>query len=326
MFFPRVVSNQMIEAGEPVLTISPLFSNVRLNTTSNTIDYYAMGALQAHEIPEGSEYPEEKAVWAKAARTAKVTKKGLKMPITQELIDDDLFDVIAIYIRAGGRAMARYKEKLAVQRFLAAAADTDAILFDNDDAGVANTTGRGYDGAYNNSIDGHDLIDMFAAMLASGRTPTHVIMHPLAWTMFADDPIVRNLSLFAGVPGPAPKNVYSGGTPADGFYRDFLNKSIPFGIQVLTSPFVPFTPKSGNTPAKTDLFVVDANDLGVITTREELTTDQWNDASRDIVAMKVKERYDITVLDSEGINVSVAKNISVARNYGNDVTFMGTLQ
>lgn len=324
-FFPRVVSNQMLEAAEPVLTIVPLLNTVRINTTTTTVDYFAMGALQAHEVPEGMEFPEEKAVWAKAARTAKVTKKGLKVPITQELLDDNLFDVVGMYIRAAGRAMARYKEKLAVQRFLEAATDSGAVVLDGSNGDL---TGRGADGATNDTLDGRDLLKVFAEMLASGRTPTDVIMHPLAWTMFAEDPIVKNLSWYSRVPSPAPQNSYSDthGTPSDGFYNAFLNNTMPFGINVITSPHVPFTAAANGNPAKCDLFVVDRNDLGVITVRDELSTDQWTDLTRDIVSMKVKERYDITILDSEGMNVAAVKNINLDRNYGSDVTFTGTLK
>lgn len=327
-FFPRVVSSQMLEAGEPVLCIVPLLNQVRITTTANTIDYYAMGALQAHEVGEGMEFPEEKAVWAKAARTAKVSKKGLRVPITQELLDDNLFDVMGMYIRTAGRAMARYKEKLAVKRFLEVATDSGSVILDGD---LGALTGRGADGALNGSLDGRDLLKVFAEMLATGRTPTDVIMHPLAWTIFAEDPIIKSLSWYSRVPGPAPKNSYNhatiaNGTPADGFYSAFLNNTMPFGINVITSPYVPFTAAANGNPAKCDLFVVDRNDLGVVTIREDLTTDQWNDPTRDIVAMKVKERYDITILDTDGMNVAAVKNIKLVRNYGNDVTFTGTLQ
>jgi hypothetical protein len=326
-FFPRVVSNQMLEAAEPILTIVPLLNKVQITTTANTIDYYAMGALQAHEVPEGMEFPEEKAVWAKAARTAKVTKKGLKVPITQELLDDNLFDVVGMYIRAAGRAMARYKEKLAVKRFLEAAALSSSILYDNDDGGKPDTTGKGSDFLANKSLDGRDLLKMFAQMLASGRTPTDVIMHPLAWTMFAEDPIIKSLQWYNRVPSPAPSMQYVDGnrTPADGFYGAFLQNTMPFGINVITSPHVPFTADiGGGEPgvSKTDIFIVDRNDLGVLTVRDELSTDQWNDPTRDIVAMKVKERYDVTILDTEGLNVVAAKGIRLNRNYGNDVEFV----
>ena len=318
-FFPRTVSNQMLEAAEPLLVISPLLNTVRIATTANTVDYYAVGAIQAHEIPEGMEYPEEQAVWAKAAKTAKVTKKGLKVPITQELIDDNLFDVMGMYIRAAGRAMARYKEQLAANRF----DDAAVISLDNSGgAGAYATTGVDAFGVKNGSLDGHDLLVVFGQMLASGRTPTDVIIHPLAWTMFADDPIVRNLSIWNTVPGPAVRMETPTGTPTDGPYNNFLQKTVPFGINVITSPYVPYT--AGATPV-TDIYVIDRNDIGVLTMREDLTTDQFEDPTRDIVAMKVKERYDITVMDTEGYNILKLNDVNIVRNYGHDVQFTSAI-
>lgn len=319
-FFPRTVSNTMMEAAEPLLVVSPLLNTVRIATTANTVDYYAVGAIQAHEIPEGMEYPEEQAIWAKAAKTAKVTKKGLKVPITQELLDDNLFDVMGMYTRAAGRAMGRYKEQLTAARFNDAAV---VALENSGGAGNYQTTGVGVDGVKNGSLDGHDLLTVFGQMLASGRTPTDVIMHPLAWTMFADDPIVRNLSIWNQVPGPAVKYETPTGTMTDGWAKGFLQKTVPFGINVITSPYVYY--EAGTTPDKTDIIVIDRNDIGVLTMREDLTTDQFEDPTRDIIAMKVKERYDITVMDTEGYNILVISDVNLTRNYGSDVQFVQTL-
>ena len=50
-----------------------------------------------------------------------------------------------------------------------------------------------------------------------------------------------------------------------------------------------------------------------------MSTDQFDDPSRDIRQMKMKERYDIVMLgDGEGI--TVAKNVRLARNYEVQVT------
>jgi len=50
-----------------------------------------------------------------------------------------------------------------------------------------------------------------------------------------------------------------------------------------------------------------------------MSTDQFDDPSRDIRSMKMKERYDIVMLgDGEGI--TVAKNVKLARNYEVEVT------
>jgi hypothetical protein len=86
------------------------------------------------------------------------------------------------------------------------------------------------------------------------------------------------------------------------------------GINVLVSPFVSFTAKSGATPAKSDVFLIDRNEIGVNLVKDDMSTDEWNDPTRDIRSLKMKERYDIITLgDGEGI--TVAKNVSLARNY-----------
>jgi hypothetical protein len=86
------------------------------------------------------------------------------------------------------------------------------------------------------------------------------------------------------------------------------------GLNVIVSPFVSFTAKAGATPAKSDLFLIDRNEVGTLLVKDEMTTDQFDDPSRDIRQMKMKERYDIVMLgDGEGI--TVAKNINLARNY-----------
>jgi hypothetical protein len=216
-----------------------------------------------------------------------------------------------MYIRAAGRAMARYKEKLALARFENAA----TTVFDNKSGGYANTTGTDSIGEGNGSLDGNDLLALFGQMLASGRVPTDVIMHPLAWTMWANDPILKNLFWYQNWP------IRSVGAQTTDTFRGFLNTTVPFGINVITSPYVPYTAANGSTAAYTDIYVIDRNDLGVISMREDLTTDQFEDPSRDIVSMKVKERYDITIMDSDGYNIMVAKNVNVARNFGKDVAF-----
>jgi hypothetical protein len=86
------------------------------------------------------------------------------------------------------------------------------------------------------------------------------------------------------------------------------------GLNVLVSPFVSFTAKSGATSAKSDLFLIDRNEVGSLLVKDDMSTDQFDDPSRDIRQLKMKERYDIVMLgDGEGI--TVAKNVNLSRNY-----------
>jgi hypothetical protein len=103
-----------------------------------------------------------------------------------------------------------------------------------------------------------------------------------------------------------------------------VNATAPMGLNVIVSPFVSFTGKSGVTPAKSDLFLIDRNEIGTLLVKDDMSTDQFDDPSRDIRAMKMKERYDIVMMgDGEGI--TVAKNVSLTRNYEVEVTNNVTL-
>jgi hypothetical protein len=106
-----------------------------------------------------------------------------------------------------------------------------------------------------------------------------------------------------------------------------LNNTAPLGLNVIVSPFVSFTAKTGSTPslaAKSDIFLIDRNEVGSMLVKDDMTTDQFADPSRDIRQMKMKERYDIVMLgDGEGI--TVAKNVKLTRNYEVQVTNQVTL-
>ena len=309
--FPRVATNVMLEAAEPVQLIVPLLNTVRVNTGIRTVDYQAFGAIQAHEIAEGAPYPEEQATWAKGAKTAKVTKKGLKVPITQEMIDDSLFDVVAMYMRAAGRAMGRYKEQKALVRF-------DEAAYEHKTTG--DYTGRAIDGTQpGNIFDYMDMLDTIGFMLASGRTPDTIMMHPLAWTMWLEQPLFRNMQwVNAGTFLPTGgTSKYDDGTPVGGSFANVLQATAPFGLRVITSPYIPYDAST----KVTDVLVIDSSDVGVLTVREDMSVENWDDPERDIVSMKVKERYDITMMNTEGYNIVKLGGVKVERNYGSEVNF-----
>lgn len=321
--FPRVVQKTLIEAAEPVYTVTPLLNQVRINTGVRTVDYMAIGAMQAFEVPEGMEYPTEDLAWSTGSKTAKVTKKGLRIPITDEMLEDSQFDLIAMYMRAAGRAMARYKEQLAVARFLAAAGEN--VLIDNATATWANglySTGRGADGALNGTLDSQDLLKVVGAMSANGVNATDILIHPMAFAMWANDPIIKSAWYTQGLGiGAAQLKLADGKISQAAGYQSFLQRTAPMGLNIITSPYIPYDAATG----RTDVVLIDRNDVGAITVREDMSSEQFDDPTRDIISMKVKERYDVTIFPSTGYNVVSLKNLHVARNYGSDVAFTGTL-
>jgi hypothetical protein len=298
ILFPKVISNTLREAAEPQLLVTPLLSTVRLGK-GRSLEFPAINAIQAAEVPEGQEYPEQALMFDKQVE-GKVSKKGVKVSLTEEVIADALWDILGLHVRAAGRAMARLKEQIALSRFAGAA----TIVFDNDDGAFDDTTGLALLGTANNSIHWDDIIDMAAVLMAENHVPTDFILHPLMWSIF-----LKGAEFHAG--GPLQAAGWGGNISSkDGA----ANTSAPLGFNVIVSPFVSFTAKAGATPAKSDLFLIDRNEVGVLLMKDEMSTDEFSDPSRDIRSLKMKERYDIVMLgDGEGI--TVAKNVDLVRNY-----------
>lgn len=316
--FPKVVQSVMLEAAEPDYLVTPLLNVVRVSESTKIVEYNAVGALRAYIVPEGQEYPTDDFAWASGTRTAKVSKKGLRIPITDEMLADAAYDLVAMYLRAAAKAMARLKEQIALERFL----EAGTTVKDNDDAAAYDgkrMLGVGPDGNGNGSIDMQDWLDVFGQMIAAGYTPSHIIMHPLAWSMFAQDPIVRNLGWYSAGPGLRGDNVMSGEgkVNANRTMAAFLQRTAPMGLQVITTPFV----KYDATNNVTDMLVIDSNTIGALTVREDMTTEQFDDPTRDIISLKVKERYDVTVFPTDGMNICRLGNVKVERNYGREVQF-----
>lgn len=298
ILFPKVISRTLKEAAEPVFLVTPLLSTVRLGK-GRSMEFPAVNALAAAEVPEGQEYPEQALAFIKQVE-GKVSKKGVKVVFTEEVIADSLWDIVGLHVRAAGRAMARLKEQIALKAF----AKNATIVFDNDDSDYADTTGLGVDGTANNSMTWDDVVDMAAVLASETHSPTDFIIHPLAWALFLRDAAFhQGGSQYGGAWG---KSLGNPGATA--------NASAPMGLNVIVSPFVRFVPRDGSTPAKTDVFLIDRNEVGVNLVKDDMSMDQWTDLTRDIRSLKLKERYDIVIL-GEGEGITVAKNVDLVRNY-----------
>lgn len=301
ILFPKVINRTLREAAEPVVLVTPLFSTVRVKQRS--MEFPAVNAIQAAEIPEGQEYPEQQLAFAKQIE-GKISKKGVKLAFTEEVINDSQWDIMGLHIRAAGRAMARLKEQIGLTRFK----DAASIIFDNDSGSYDDTTGRDINGSLNLTITWDDLVDMAAVLHSENHAPTDLIMHPLMWPLF-----------LKSAPYHLPGAPTLGWNTSVSSKEGVANSTAPMGLNVILSPYVSFTAKSGATPAKSDVFLIDRNDIGTLMVRDDLSTDEWNDPTRDIRSLKLKERYDI-VCYGDGENITVAKNVRLAPNYDVYVT------
>lgn len=296
ILFPKVISRTLKEAAEPELLVTPLLSTVRLGK-GRSMEFPAINAIQAAEVPEGQEFPEQALAFAKQVE-GKVSKKGVKVAFTDEVVADSQWDIVGLHVRAAGRAMARLKEQIALSRFR----DAATVVFQ-----AGETTGLGSDGTANGSLTWDDVIDQAAVLMQENHVPTDFIVHPLMWAVF----LKGSHFAWSGVGANTAYNLRPS-SPSQA-----VNATAPLGLNTIVSPFVSFTAKvEGATPvpAKSDVFLIDRNEIGVLLVKDDLSTDEWNDPTRDIRSLKMKERYDIVMLgDGEGI--TVAKDVNLLRSY-----------
>lgn len=195
-FIPQVVQTIIREALEPALVIVPnLFQEVKIEK-GQSIQLGALGAMHAAEIAEGGEYPEIMFdVSDKGDMISFATSKhGLMIRVTEEVVQENQWDVLGLWLRAAGKALARHKELYAM-RLLNTMGVT---IFDNTtpaNGQLGTTTGRGIDGAQNGSMSTNDIFDMYAYLLHRGFTPDTLLMHPLAWRVFMCDAEMREIVL-----------------------------------------------------------------------------------------------------------------------------------
>lgn len=300
IMIPKVISQVVAEAAEPMMLASQFFQKVQLNE-GRSMEFIHFGAIRAFEIGEGMEYPNQTLNLTKqgiGSLDVKVKKYGLKVQITDEMISDSQWDVIGLHLKAAGRAMARKKEEVIFEEFNRHGHVVyDVTEFEPGEEGYP--TGRGFDGNYNGTLAAEDLTDMAVSIMAAGFTPTDIVMHPLCWSLFAKNASLEGSSVAA----------FGQGTVAGTDPRNFAATNSS-GLNIIFSPFVPFDQVNKTF----DFYLVDRNNIGVIVVKDDISTEQFDDPLRDIQTLKIKERYGVGILNG-GLGLAVARNIKFAKTY-----------
>ena len=299
ILMPKVIQQVVTEAAESQFLATKFFKRITLSE-GRSMEFVHFGAIRASEVGEAQEYPEQSLNLTKNGTgnvDVKVRKYGLKVAITDEMISDSHWDVVGMHLEAAGRALARLKEENAFRQLSTHGhVAFDALLFTKGQEGYP--TGRGFDGELNGTLTAEDMLDMAVSIMSAGYTPTDIIMHPLCWSLFAKNSFLEFSNVAAFGQGTGGKDP-----------REF-NTSNALGLNVEFSPFVPF-----NQEDKTfDFYLIDRNNIGVMLVKDDISTEQFDDPSRDIQNLKVKERYGLGVLNG-GLAIAVAKNIQFKKTY-----------
>ena len=194
-FIPQTVETVIREAIEPNLFIvDKLFQTINIPRGSR-VQIGAIGAMEAGRVGQGGEYPERFVGMGEGDMISLTTDKhGLKISLTEEVLRENLFDVVGIWLRAAGRALARHKERTASKLINEMGYD----IFDNwkpQNAYIGTTTGRNIAGISNGSMTVNDIFELYTYLLHRGFSSDTLMMHPLAWKTFMTDSEMREVVL-----------------------------------------------------------------------------------------------------------------------------------
>ena len=220
-FIPQTVETVIREALEPNLFIvNRLFQLINIPRGSR-VQIGAVGAMEAGRVGQGGEYPQRYLDLDGGDMVALTTDKyGLKISMTEEVVEENLFDVAGIWLRAAGKALARHKERSAAKLLSEQGFD----VFDNinpTNSYIGSTNGRNIAGTPNGSLTVNDIFEMYAYLLHRGFSPDVILMHPLAWKTFMCDTEMREVVLanatVASYRQPAGSAAPNWGTSHGGF-------------------------------------------------------------------------------------------------------------
>ena len=352
-FMPQTIETVVREAIEPNLFIvDRLFQSITIEQGSR-IQIGALGAMEAGRVGSAGEYPERMLDLDGGDMVAITTDKyGIKISLTEEVVQQNQFDVVNVWLRAAGKAMARCKEKVGAKLIN----EMGYKVFDNvtpASSYAGCTTGRNIAGVSNGSMTSSDVFEMYAYLLNRGFSPDTLLIHPLAWKLWATDTEMREVvlsqSTIAQVQGgrsaPSWGTSHNGlGLRTTGTGNETTSSNTPKGpnpwvqtlnplgaqwqirpsylpspIQVVVTQFVPFSyGTSGNermdSGCTCNVIMCDSSNCAVIGQSEQVRTDRWTDPERDIVNIKLREAWGMAPLE-QGKAIAKASNIAIAKNY-----------
>lgn len=306
ILIPKTIVMAARTAAEPVYIASNFLKRVRMPNSGALYVFPTFGPMRAMDIAEGQEWPTQTIEGELFEGVEiRIGKSGVRLAFTEEVVQDSQWDVIAMMIEQAGRAMARHKEQKIFRQFTMHGwkvfDNTPATKMANPDAA---TTGTDVDGNLNDTFSVADFLDLIIAVMLNEFDPNTILMHPMTWITFAKQELMN--SMMGGM------NLYPA-TDQPGSMKlgpNSLQGRIPFAFDLMLSPQIPINMAT----KRYDMYCIDRNNIGVLLEKEGLSTEKFNDPTRDIFNIKLKEKYGIGIFH-QGRAIAVAKNIALDISY-----------
>ena len=332
---------------------SLLSTTVNVGKTTGLYNIPAFGWLTAAEVGEAQEYPEGTAEFNRNATSIMIKKYGIRVGVTAEMLDADELGLFGMHVMAAKQAMNRKKEEIIFQQFgqnTAAAFDneegfgtfnssgntievkpdlstlftsgTDTFKADSTDQGGPDTSsfdtnfrtnGRDRDGYLNGSLHLFDIVETMATLVADGYDPTVMLVHPIAWAVFAQNPMFNGFQYYNVSSNQDPKT-----SPAMQMTgpSDMASLRIPWALTMHVSPFVKinYNTLASNVPILTDVYIGSRKNGLILLQGKPLTQDAYSDLAREIYNVRLREYYGVGISDM-GRSWKAIKNIRVTPSY-----------
>lgn len=310
--FPRVISQILQEPQEPNLFLMNQIADkiVLPANAPSLIEFPTVSAIQAQDMSEGQEYAVQNPSFGEFMTSLRIRKIGTAVALTEEIIKHSLWNLVALHLRLMAAAIDRKIEK----NLYTAMVNTAQNVFDNESATAEyRTTGVTSTQAVNGSFSYFDLVKMMSVALGNKKTGSHLLTHPLAWPILAQDPLMM-------------ANFFHGGQMGQGAWTRApqfdQQAAMPFGIQYVPYYNIAFTENYTLTGALsgqgaslvTDMYLLDKSDSLFMATAGEKEMDQMDNWFKDALMMKARQYVAVSAKDG-GKGMFSAKKIRVVRNY-----------
>ena len=345
-FVPKVINEAVIGPIEPNLVITGLMYHMPYESGQH-ITMPVMGSLQGEwDVGPQEEFREVNLFTAGGVAISSVGKTGASIKFDEETMRYGKagFGIVEHYTTEVVKALRRYKEQKAVRMLM----NTGFVAYDNMIPSASqwgNTHGRGFTGAGNGSFIMEDLLHASISIMENGFNPNLLIMHPLCWLIFIQDPNFRQFALNSGggvffqrwngnavaqdpvATALGGKGISAGrsvrpmaapnGTASDPKATAINRTATPiipsyFGggpIDIIVSPFMPYD----ETRNVTSIVLADREQLGYFFLDQELGAIRIEEPLRDMFKIRLKERYSFGI-KNEGFGISHIRNIKVEPN------------
>jgi hypothetical protein len=321
--FKRVISEILVKPKEPALFLS---NNVAKQVTLDakaplTVTFPVVGAYQAFPVGEGQEYRQQVMTMQEHIASLRLGKVGVMASLTEEVVEHSIYPLINLNLELMANGINRYGEELCYKALTQKAQE----VFNND-TGVSaeRTSGVDVGQVWNGSVALKDILTMAGVVVGNRYEPSHMLIHPLAYHVIFQDPLIRSTFFHQGQIG-------------SGIHRQLpkfdQGANMPFGLSYVPYYALPYQesgvmashPGSGFASALlTDIYVIDSANSMTMLSRGDIEIDSMDDWFKDATTLKARKYMAVAGMDG-GKGMTVARNVRVVENFTPIMTVRNTV-